>query len=294
MSIDDQELEELFAELDKQAESFDKDVKTKAEPVMVEVEDAEVTSSEKSKDEDFTSDDVESVKDKIKNSMRGKRASKSAEKQAEAMAKIDDEQDELELKEVFTLPVSEAPKEDVKVEVSKGVDVGSVKSVEKSTKVIDVERFTDETKLTDANLDDCMLNQSSLMAFYVAESARATAFVAKQKLKFEVLEAGLYNAYRKQLAEEGEKVTEKAIENAVRLDKKWQSAKEDVIEAQMLAEIVNGFVQSLKDRKDMMIQKGSDRREEYKGKVRIMQDAEEKVQITSKATDVAKRALNKD
>lgn len=133
----------------------------------------------------------------------------------------------------------------------------------------DVVIFTRDTKITDATLDQCMQDQASLMARQCALHAQAEAQLARTKQQFNVLEAGLYDAYRKKFIDMGEKATEKAIENAVRLDKKWAKASLLLIEAQTYADMHKGFVLSLRDRKDMLVQLGADRREEMKGQVRI-------------------------
>ena len=165
-----------------------------------------------------------------------------------------------------------------------------------------VEAFQSDTKLTDATLDKCMLDQASLMAIYTARSANAEAQASRAKLKFELLEAGLYDAWRKELAKHSEKVTEKAIENAVRTDKKWIAAKLNLIEANSYADIHKGFVSSLHDRRAMLIQRGSDRREEMKGQMRItggLSPSDSDIQrsrssrsdFSSNATEIARQAL---
>lgn len=174
----------------------------------------------------------------------------------------------------------------------------SDKSAEQASKLKyepDVTVFTRDTKITDATLDMCMQDQASLMAHQTALHAKAEAQLARVKQQFNILEAGLYDAYRKHFIEIGEKVTEKAIENAVRLDKKWAKASLLLIEAQTYADMHKGFVLSLRDRKDMLVQLGADRREEMKGQVRVMNqlNPESPVQQQAKAEQgsISNRAL---
>lgn len=160
----------------------------------------------------------------------------------------------------------------------------------------DVIAFQRDTKISDATLDACMLDQASLMAYHTAQYAQAEAQLARVKQKFSILEAGLYDAYRKYFVKEGEKVTEKAIENAVRLDTKWASAHLLMIEAQTYADMHKGFVASLRDRRDMLIQRGADRREELKGQVRTVQQLDPaspvQQQARSSSNDMASRAMS--
>lgn len=137
----------------------------------------------------------------------------------------------------------------------------------------DIESFNREIGFTDATLDIAMTSQASLVAYQNERAARASAQASRLKLKFDSIEAMLYEAYRKDFVEAGEKVTEKAIENAVRKDSRWRKAKEAVIEAEMYADIHKGFVFALKDRNDMLIQRGSYRRQELQGQMRMSGDS---------------------
>lgn len=138
----------------------------------------------------------------------------------------------------------------------------------------DVEAFNRDIAFTDATLDAAMVSQASLVAYQNERAARAAAQASKLKLKFDSIEALLYEAYRKDFLDKGVKVTEKAIENAVRKDSRWIKAKEAVIEAEMYADIHKGFVFALKDRNDMLIQRGSYRRQEMQGQMRFQESME--------------------
>lgn len=135
---------------------------------------------------------------------------------------------------------------------------------------LDVDQFKAEIAVSENNLDNAMMQQAGLFAFHAAEAARAEAQHARVKLRFDVVEAKLYDRHRKAIAATGEKATEKAIENAVRQDPEWLQAKNLVIEAEMLADFNRGAVESLRHRKDMIVQLGADRREETKGQTRII------------------------
>jgi hypothetical protein len=137
---------------------------------------------------------------------------------------------------------------------------------------IDVSEFKAETAVSDINLNDAMMKQSSLRATYGELAARAEAQASRVKVQVEVKEAELYDTHRKLLASTGEKVTEKAVENAVKMDKKWLALQNRKIDADTIADINKSLVRSLEDRRDMIIQLGADRREEGKGQVRIMAD----------------------
>lgn len=176
------------------------------------------------------------------------------------------------------------PGADVEIEVSRDVPETSEKaSGQKLSFYVDIQAFNRDTKLTEATLDNAMMEQSGLRAFYGSQAAQAEAQHARLKVRFEVLEAKLYDEHRKTLAAGTEKVTEKMVENAVKLDPRWLKGKNTVIEADTIASINKSLVISLSDRKDMMVQLGADRREEFKGGVRILAAQDERESLAERA-----------
>lgn len=139
---------------------------------------------------------------------------------------------------------------------------------------VDVEAFKRQTDLDETNLDRSAMEQSGLRAYYGAQAAYAEGQAAQVKAKFEILEAKIYNEIRNKLAVGGEKVTEKMVENAVKLDPRWQAAKMAVIDAATIAEVNKGLTFALADRREMLIQLCSDRRKDFEGQLRIKQEAD--------------------
>lgn len=135
---------------------------------------------------------------------------------------------------------------------------------------VDVEQFRRDTQITEATLDACMIEQNSLRAYYGAQMAYAEAQLARLKMRADIIEAQLNDRHRKALLATGEKVTEKLIESAVRLDPAWIKIQNLVIEAETIHAINKALVASLADRRDMLIQIGANRREELKGPVRTL------------------------
>ncbi len=184
-------------------------------------------------------------------------------------------------------PVAKAPEldmgsADADIRISNDVPATSAQAKLKFS--IDPVQFNKETRLTEATLDTCMIEQSALRAFYGAQAANAEAQHARLKARFDVLEASLYDQARKDLTAAGEKTTEKAVENAVKLNPKWIAGKNTVIEAETIANINKALVASLADRRDMMIQLGADRREEYKGAARVLAEKDAAASLKERAS----------
>lgn len=134
-----------------------------------------------------------------------------------------------------------------------------------------IAKFIEETRITDANLDKCFQEQSSLRAYYGACSAQADLKYNRLKLQFDVQEAALYKEVRERFTAMNVKSTEKMIENEVKVDPRWQDLKGKVLDAECEADVLKNLVMSLNDRRDMLIQCGADRRDETKGQLRAME-----------------------
>lgn len=188
----------------------------------------------------------------------------------------------------------------VKVDVTEAI--ADIKAVAEEMKIeadkpqaglkyyIDVDQFQKDTRVSDIHLDQCMIEQNSLRAYYSTQAAYAEAQASRIKARFEVIEATLYDKHRKEAAASGEKTTVQMVESAVKMDPRWLSAKNTVIEGETLAAINKGLVESLKDRKDMLVQMGADRRDEGKGAVRILAEQNERQDLRERALKSARAA----
>lgn len=189
------------------------------------------------------------------------------------------------------IPVPKLPTREHQAEVENDAIGASDKPA--STKAslnfyVDAAKFQEETRFTEATLDDAMMKQSALRAYYGTMAANAEAQHSRLKVRFEVLEAKLYDEHRKTLESSGSKVTEKAVESAVKLDPRWATAKNAVIEAETIASVNRAMVFSLADRRDMLIQLGADRREEFKGNLRIVAQNEQAESLAQRAANLYK------
>ena len=171
------------------------------------------------------------------------------------------------------------------------VDTPAAASAAKLRFSIDVEQFQRDTRVTEATLDNCMIEQASIRAFYGVQAAQAEAQASRMKARFDVVEATLYERHRKALAKAEEKVTEKMVDCAVKQDPNWLKAKNMMIEAETIAAMNKGMVDSLRDRKDMLVQLGADRREGMKGQLRILNEQGDRESIADRAANAAREAM---
>lgn len=176
---------------------------------------------------------------------------------------------EEKLASMTVYPKKPAPEERTEV-VSPKYDTGVDAAIQEPQRkaglgcILDVNKFKTETRVSFEDLQSAMMGQNGLRAHYSTIAAHAAAQFARKKAQFEVQEAMLYNEHRKQLEGSGTKTTEKMIESAVKTDPNWLELKEELIDAESIAEIARGLVVSLADRKDMIVQLGADQRSEYR------------------------------
>lgn len=155
------------------------------------------------------------------------------------------------------------------------------------------EKYKEDVAVRETDLDNCMIQQSSHRVFYGALAAQAEGQADALKSRFDVMEARLFHKHRSELAKGTEKVTEKLVENAVKMDPLWIAGKEAVIEAQTIASINRAVVMGFVDRRDMLIQLCSDRRSEAQGALRLLQKEAGEESLASRAANAAKAVFQK-
>ncbi|MCR9222906.1 MAG: hypothetical protein NXH70_02455 [Hyphomonas sp.] len=130
-----------------------------------------------------------------------------------------------------------------------------------------------DTNLNDTDLNDAFLNQSGLVAYYSTLLAKAAYQSGEFKLKRDVQIARVSKQYRENPPSD-KKLTESAIAELVEDDKRVQSIKAAYLRACEVEAVMKGAVESLRHRKDMIVQLGAASREEAKGAVRMKMTSE--------------------
>lgn len=119
------------------------------------------------------------------------------------------------------------------------------------------------------NLDAACVSHAGMFVHYAYLRAQARQQYEKMKAAFEVLESRLYAETRVKLAEDGKKVTEAQVDAAVKAHPKWWAGKNRLIETQGIYDLAQAAAAAFEQRRDMIIQIGSDRRVERQGQLRL-------------------------
>jgi hypothetical protein len=157
---------------------------------------------------------------------------------------------------------------------------------------VDVAQLKRDLAVNPNDLDDAVISQAPMFVHYAEQAAYARRQYEKAKLAADILESQLDSAWRKKLAEDGGKVTEKMVENAVKADPRYASAQNQIIEARALFDIANDAREAYTQRKDMIVQISVDRRREREGQLRIIaaKEGENAVQSGREAALAAEAA----
>lgn len=134
---------------------------------------------------------------------------------------------------------------------------------------INGEKLHDDLSVNPADLSTAYVQHASLFAWY-CEQYRQAQFQAdkmdnQEKLVYAKIETGVRN----QATIDAEKITEATVKSRVLLDPRYQKIVQLKLEAEMIAGMTKDATEAFKQRRDMLIQLGSDAREEFKGSMRM-------------------------
>jgi hypothetical protein len=143
----------------------------------------------------------------------------------------------------------------------------------------------EDVRIDPDNLDQACIEHASKFVDYANKRALARRQYEKMKAAFEILESRLYADHRERLAlieetvtdAKGKELTRKVkpteaqIDAAVKADRRWWGGKQRVIDAQAIYDLAQNAASAFEQRRDMIVQMGSDRRIERQGSLRIME-----------------------
>lgn len=135
--------------------------------------------------------------------------------------------------------------------------------------IIDATRSNKDVSINTNDLQGDFVDQPGLVAYYGQKLAEANYQESKFKRRLDIVTAKLDADVRQKAADNKEKVTEAMVLHRVKISAAYDKAYSDYIQAQMIAELVKGTMEAMRNRRDMLIQLGATQREELKGAPRI-------------------------
>lgn len=154
---------------------------------------------------------------------------------------------------------------------------------------VDAEQLKQDVSFSLSDLDNAVREQAPLYVHYAVLAGQARRQYERLKGTFEILESKLSAKYRNELAEGGRKVTEAAIEAAIKSDPLWYAAHERVLDARQIMDLANDAREAFSMRKDMLIQVTADRRKEAEGEMRVKAAQEISDTTRDRITEIIRR-----
>lgn len=140
---------------------------------------------------------------------------------------------------------------------------------------IKVSTFVDPTEahrdsqVSPADVSSSFYDQAALFIHYGTQAARAANQVDRFKQLLKLAEAQIDKEIRDAAAEEGKKLTESLIEKEITRHPKIIQITKALNEAKLQEQLANVAVESMRHRRDMLIQIGAHARTEMQGELRL-------------------------
>lgn len=151
------------------------------------------------------------------------------------------------------------------------------------------EKIIEDASLGNVLLNDAVIEQSALAAYYGERFAKSLRQYGMMKMNVDAVEAKVDAELRDRFVEEGKKVTEKAIETAIADDPRVKEARKALIVADEIKNMLFSAMDAMRQRRDSLEMLGRIQNDEHRGALRIMaQD-----NTRSKAMDIRSRLKSK-
>ncbi len=115
-----------------------------------------------------------------------------------------------------------------------------------------------DNRINVADLQEEFREFPSTLYSYLEDKTRAESLYDVMKSQYEEMRAQVYV----EIKNSGEKVTENAVDARIEIDSRVKEAKYRMFEAKRDAETIKNYVESLRAKKDCLIQLGADSRKE--------------------------------
>ena len=127
------------------------------------------------------------------------------------------------------------------------------------------EQLMCDVSISAETLNDCFMEQAGLYAFYAMQAKKVSTALGLKRVHLDTHSAKLGKEFRKEYIASGIKATEKMIENQIFVTASYVKLNLDIVELKTTETLLRDCLESLKQKKDMMIQLAVQQREEFKG-----------------------------
>jgi hypothetical protein len=137
-------------------------------------------------------------------------------------------------------------------------------------KFVPTSKMQRDADIRGLDLNEALISQAGLAAFYGSQAARAYRQAAMLKLNVDAVIAKVDAEIRQAALSESAKITEKAIEAKIDADNRVLTARKALIIAQQIEKELEAMCFAMAQRRDSLDQLGANIRQELKGTQRIL------------------------
>jgi hypothetical protein len=134
---------------------------------------------------------------------------------------------------------------------------------------IDPDQLKKDLAIDPANITASLSNQTQLFVHYASAAVRSKRQFERWKAAVDILEAQLDSQVRKEVAENGGKITEGAVRATVLSDPKMKAARARMIDAQEIHRLCDVAERAFEHRREMVKQIAQDLARESEGQLRV-------------------------
>lgn len=110
-----------------------------------------------------------------------------------------------------------------------------------------------DLQINPTNIDDAIIRQAGLYAYYASAHADAEGRLRQAKLERDVFSAALDKQIRDTALARGQKLTEKQVEMQIMLHPDWKARVQRVNELEAAVSQLEGLVRAFAQKKDMLV-----------------------------------------
>lgn len=140
----------------------------------------------------------------------------------------------------------------------------------------------EELSISKATLNEDFIEQAGKYAWWSVLAEIAKSYVESTKNAMEKAEAEADKRARTQLQLDGIKITETAVDRAIKLDEEYQAAVNAHLSAKKNAAILEKIARAFEQRKEMLINLGANLRNELDGSSDVTSSLKERARLVTK------------
>jgi len=124
----------------------------------------------------------------------------------------------------------------------------------------DIPDLNDDAGIDQNNLNEGLIQQPAILARWLELHVDAQEILRRSKMRRAIIEAQVFTKIKRVAFKNGEKITETAAKEKVKLEEEWQTAQSDYIGVHKDVDYLAAGLEMLRQKKDMLMSLGANLR----------------------------------